>query len=36
MVQFWYKLVASGKKTIDEVPLKWKDAVSALLDGDES
>lgn len=31
MVEFWYKLVVSGKKTIDDVPTKWREAVEALL-----
>jgi len=35
MAQFWYKLVKSGTKTIDDVPVKWRDAVQALLDADD-
>lgn len=33
MVEFWYKLVKSGKKTIDQVPDKWRAAVEAKLEG---
>lgn len=35
MVKFWYKLVKSGAKTLDEVPKKWRDAVAEMLDEDE-
>ena len=31
MAEFWYKLVKSGKKTIDEVPEKWRDIVREML-----
>ena len=34
MAEFWYKLVKSGKKTIDEVPERWREIVRAML-GDE-
>lgn len=34
IVQFWYKLVRYGAKTIDDVPEKWRDAVQELLDND--
>lgn len=36
MILFWYKLVKSGAKTIDDVPDKWRDAVQELLGGDEA
>lgn len=32
MVRFWYLLVKSGNKTIDEVPERWREAVRALLE----
>ncbi len=35
MIQFWYKLVKSGAKSIDDVPLKWREAVRELLEEDE-
>lgn len=35
MIQFWYKLVKSGARTIDDVPLKWREAVRELLEEDE-
>lgn len=31
MAAFWYKLVKSGIKTIDEVPDKWREEVRAML-----
>ena len=35
MIQFWYKLVKSGAKTLEDVPAKWHDAVEQLLAEDE-
>ncbi len=35
MVQFWYKLVKAGKKTIDEVPDKYREQVRQMLEEDE-
>lgn len=35
MAQFWYKLVKNGIKTIDDVPVKWRDEVRAMLEADE-
>jgi hypothetical protein len=35
MVQVYYKLIKSGKLTLDKVPERWHDAVKALLDSDE-
>lgn len=32
MAEFWYKLVKSGKKTIDEVPEKWREEVERMLE----
>ena len=31
MVEFWYKLVSKGLKTIDEVPAKYRAEVLILL-----
>ena len=31
MVEFWYKLVVGGKKTIDQVPEKWRAEVEAMI-----
>ena len=31
MAEFWYKLVKSGKKTLDEVPEKWREEVERML-----
>lgn len=32
MAEFWYKLVKSGKKTIEQVPAKWREEVRAMLE----
>ena len=32
IVMFWYKLVKSGEKTIDDVPEKWRAEVEAMLE----
>ena len=32
MAEFWYKLVVSGKKTLDQVPEKWRDIVEKMLE----
>lgn len=32
MAEFWYKLVKSGRKTIDDVPIKWQEEVRAMLE----
>lgn len=34
MVQIYYQLIKSGKKTIDEVPEKIREEVKALLEQD--
>lgn len=34
MALFWYKLVRSGVKTIDDVPAKWREEVEAMLEDD--
>ena len=35
MAKFWYKLVKSGAKTIDDVPAKYREEVEYLLSLDE-
>lgn len=36
MVEFWLKLVIKKKKTLEQVPEKWRNAVEeALKQGDE-
>lgn len=35
MAQIYYNLIKKGLKTIEDVPLKWRDAVQAMLDADE-
>ena len=32
MAQIYYNLIKKGLKTIDDVPLKWRDDVQAMLD----
>lgn len=32
MAKFWYKLVKSGAKSLDEVPEKWRAEVAAMLE----
>lgn len=32
MVEFYVKLIKSDKKTIDQIPVKWREAVQAALD----
>lgn len=34
MAQFWYKLVKSGVKTLDDVPEKWREEVRAMLEAE--
>ena len=34
MARFWYKLVKSGSKTLEEVPEKWRAEVEAMLEED--
>ena len=35
MAKFWYKLVKSGTKALDDVPEKWRAEVERMLDEDE-
>ena len=32
MAKIYYNLIKAGKKTIDDVPLRWRDEVQKLLD----
>ncbi len=34
MAKIYYDLIKAGKKTIDDVPLKWRDEVRKMLDED--
>ena len=34
MAEFWYKLVYFKKKTIDEVPERWREAVRAMFEAE--
>ena len=34
MAQIYYNLIKKGLKTIDDVPLKWRAEVQAMLDTD--
>ena len=33
MERFWYRMVVSGKVSIDEVPEKYRDKVREMLEG---
>ncbi len=35
MAVFWYKLVAAGERTLDQVPVKWRDEVEHMLEENE-
>lgn len=34
MAKIYYDLIKAGKKTIDDVPIKWRDEVRKMLDED--
>ena len=34
MAQIYYNLIKKGLRTIDDVPLKWRDEVQAMLDAE--
>ena len=34
MAQIYYNLIKKGLKTIDDVPLRWRDEVRAMLDAE--
>lgn len=34
MAKIYYDLIKKGLKTIDDIPLRWKEEVQALLDKD--
>lgn len=34
MAMFWYKLVKSGARTLDQVPPKWRAEVERMLEDD--
>lgn len=36
MAKIYYNLIKAGKKTIDDVPLKWRDEVRKMLEGEEN
>lgn len=33
MAKIYYNLIMAGKKTIDDVPMKWRDEVREMLEG---
>ena len=35
MVELYYKLIKMGRKTLEQVPTKYRDEVKALLDAEE-
>lgn len=36
MAKIYYEAVKSGKRTIDSVPKRWRDAVAAMLEADKN
>ena len=34
MAKIYYNLIKAGKKTLDDVPLKWRDEVREMLEGE--
>lgn len=34
MAKIYYNLIKAGKKTIDDVPLKWREEVREMLEGE--
>lgn len=35
MAKIYYKKIRNGEMTIDEVPLRWREAVRAMLEEDQ-
>lgn len=35
MAKIYYRMITTGRMTIDEVPLRWRAAVQAMLDKGE-
>jgi len=35
MAKIYYEAVKSGKRTLESVPKRWRDAVAAMLEADE-
>ena len=35
MAKIYYRMIKTGRMTIDDVPTRWRAAVQALLDADE-
>lgn len=36
MAKLYYDLIKAGLRTIDQVPLRWRDEVQSMLDADET
>lgn len=36
MAKVYYNLIKTGKKTIDDVPLKWREEVKKMLEVDKN
>lgn len=36
MAKIYYNLIKRGLKTIDDVPVKWRESVQAMLDKDSN
>ena len=36
MAKLYYNLIKANKKTLDDVPMKWRDEVRKMLEGEEN
>lgn len=36
MAKLYYNLIKANKKTLDDVPLRWRDEVKKMLEADEN
>ena len=36
MAKLYYNLIKANKKTLDDVPLKWRDEVKKILEAEEN
>ena len=36
MAKIYYNLIKAGKKDIDDVPLRWREEVKKMLEGDKN
>ena len=36
MAKIYYRMIMAGKMTVDDVPLRWREQVKALLEADNN